>query len=363
MELILKWGSEKRNVIAELEMSYGEFQELVYSEFKIPVHKQRIFLKHKGKTPDKDLLLKDLKLRNKQKISIIGPSEENMHKIKLKTQPTGFELIGVVNDLDFEDEYLSAYKISQPSKAKEKLKELLKETKENNRFNFIHEPRHGKKCVILDLDRTILHFSSKASKSRIVKMARPFMHDFLSRIYQHYDIGIWSQTKWSWVEIKLYELGIINHPEYRICFALDDSHTIPVNLSYKPRRPAKYRKLLKERSKEKVDFTIDKNDVVSRPHQVKPLQLIWSNHSKWSERNTIHVDDLAKNFVMNPSCGLECSPYDRKLYKKDKELLELAKYLEHLANKDIDFSTVNHSAWRKLMFKTAMSKIKLDTED
>ena len=34
--------------------------------------------------------------------------------------------------------------------------------------------------------------------------------------------------------------------------------------------------------------------------QVKPLKIIWDKHPSWTASNTLHVDDLARNFALNP---------------------------------------------------------------
>lgn len=48
-------------------------------------------------------------------------------------------------------------------------------------------------------------------------------------MYPHYDIVIWSQTHWSWLETKLAELGIIGaEREYKICFVADRTPMFPV---------------------------------------------------------------------------------------------------------------------------------------
>jgi len=49
-------------------------------------------------------------------------------------------------------------------------------------------------------------------------MARPGLHDFLSLVYQDYDLVVWSQTSWKWLEMKITSLGMLTHPNYRISF-------------------------------------------------------------------------------------------------------------------------------------------------
>ena len=54
------------------------------------------------------------------------------------------------------------------------------------------------------------------------------MHEFLRRVYPYYDIVIWSQTAWNWVEIKLTELNMLMNADYKISFALDTTRMFRV---------------------------------------------------------------------------------------------------------------------------------------
>lgn len=37
-------------------------------------------------------------------------------------------------------------------------------------------------------------------------------------VYKDFDICVWSQTSWRWLELKLTELGILTNPNYQISF-------------------------------------------------------------------------------------------------------------------------------------------------
>ena len=105
-------------------------------------------------------------------------------------------------------------------------------------------------------------------------------------IYHYYDIAIWSQTHWKWLEIKLIELGILGHTRYQISFVLDKSSMFRygVNNSY-----------------------------------IKPLHIIWAKFPQWGKHNTLHIDDLEKNFQLNPSNGLLVTPYHHEGVQEEEK--------------------------------------------
>lgn len=86
-------------------------------------------------------------------------------------------------------------------------------------------------------------------------------------------------------------------------------------------------------------------------HSVKPLQIIWNKFSQWDSRNTVHLDDLSRNFALNLSNGLKVSAYYRKKSKgkRDVELAGLSNYLTRLANEVNDFTKVNFSKWKEVL--------------
>lgn len=140
----------------------------------------------------------------------------------------------------------------------------------------MNEPRPGKNLLVLDLDYTLADTKRLLDPSSPAMLsARPGLHEFLTAVWPHYDICVWSQTSWRWLEVKLIELGMIGHSDFTVSFVLD-------------RTPM---------------FSIKHANAKS--HEVKPLALIWK---RWPDiygpHNTIHIDDLARNFAMNPNNGL-----------------------------------------------------------
>jgi len=144
--------------------------------------------------------------------------------------------------------------------------------------------------------------------------------------YQDYDIVVWSQTSWRWVEVKLTEMGLLTHPNFRITFVLDRTVMFPVSSKHE-----------------------------RKEHEVKALEIIWTKFPHWNKRNTIHVDDLSRNFAMNPKNGLKITPFKNALETRatDAVLLSLAKYLKLIANHE-DLSSVNHNDWEKYLADKSM---------
>lgn len=115
---------------------------------------------------------------------------------------------------------------------------------------------------------------------------------------------------------------MITHPGYKIAFVLDKTSMFRVT-------------------------STKKRDGTSVTHSVKPLQLIWTKFPRWGPHNTVHVDDLSRNFALNLNSGLKVSAYFRKKAsaRRDAELLALARYLEDLALSGLPFDRVDFRAW------------------
>lgn len=250
--------------------------------------------------------------------------------------------------------------------------------------HIMNPPREGKKLMVLDLDHTLLDFSSKkivnsanavrntvdgngndgssgsnsvsgsgnaedggVSSSQaavapfltvqetINQMKRPYMDQFLAEMYQYYDLVVWSQTSWRWLETKLVELGMLTNPNYRFCFVLDKTSMFAITST--------------KRNGQKIK------------HYVKPLEIIWAKFPNvWDATNTIHLDDLSRNFALNISNGLKVTAYYRKKRKgsgrrnistgnKDVELIGLIGYCAKLAKEVKDFRDVEFKYWKDVV--------------
>ncbi|KAJ1726636.1 hypothetical protein LPJ72_006272, partial [Coemansia sp. Benny D160-2] len=160
--------------------------------------------------------------------------------------------------------------------------EEIEKTAEAMEVRIINAPRPGRKLVVLDLDYTIMDCSTTGVPENAIEMARPGLHEFLAAVYPHYDIMVWSQTKWYFVESKITMLGMLTHPGYKIVTALDISSMVWADLRYDGREERK---------------------------RVKPLQLIWNRFpDHYGPHNTVHIDDLKRNFAFNWQNGLEIKP-------------------------------------------------------
>jgi ubiquitin-like domain-containing CTD phosphatase 1 len=182
-------------------------------------------------------------------------------------------------------------------------------------LKLLHPPRAGKKLLVLDIDYTLFDHRSTAETPH--ELARPFLHEFLASAYLSYDIVIWSATSMKWIEVKMRELGVLGHEQYRIAALVD--HGAMITVGPLP------------------DYGV---------FDCKPLGYLWAQHDGWTERNTIMFDDLRRNFVMNPQQGLRIRPFRNahSARSTDDELLRLSVYLGAIAALD-DFSSLDHRRW------------------
>ncbi|KJA27154.1 hypothetical protein HYPSUDRAFT_198438 [Hypholoma sublateritium FD-334 SS-4] len=294
---------------------------------RVPSERQKIIGLVKGKLPPDETRIQILKLvptyvsYEERNLLLLGHLKEK----NSRTLPAKLEsLPDVINDLDvdFTENMAASNRYQHDLRNIRKVQEATK----NLQINIIHPLREGKKLLVLDIDYTILDTKPLTSGSLPpAECARPGLHEFLEAIYPFYDICIWSQTSWVWLETKLVELGMVGaQRNYQISFVLDKTCMFTV-FTERDNKPWK--------------------------HSVKALQIIWNHFPQFHAKNTIHVDDLSRNFALNPKEGLKISAFKDAHTPEalaDRELVKLSRYMVHIANSD-DFTTLSHKNWKNVV--------------
>mmetsp|Transcript_2142 Transcript_2142/g.6536 ORF Transcript_2142/g.6536 Transcript_2142/m.6536 type:complete len:367 (+) Transcript_2142:102-1202(+) len=297
----------------------ADLKAAIQDETAVPAKRQKLIGLVKGQLPPDDRPLAGL----------VGPRGGVPEKFVLMGTPDHLlfvdpadrdDLPEVLDDMDFSDaDYFDLAADWHRSQRNEK---LLREFTAKTEINWITPRREGKACLVLDLDHTILDFSRiQDGPTALDAVRRPHLQAFLARAYQHYDLVVWSQTSWRWLEVKLTSLGLLSNAAYKFCFVLDKSSMFRI--------------------------VSKKKDGSEFRHSVKPLQLIWTKCEGWDASNTVHVDDLSRNFALNPKSGIKCRAYhrDKADAGQDTELLGLARYLAKIAAAP---ATFDHGDWRKV---------------
>jgi len=297
-----------------------DLKVVLFSMTDVPPERQKILGLVKGKLPPDDERIGDLRLMSGKKFTLVGTPQGRELK-----DPNRMELLSdVVNDLDVD--FSAEPAAAESHKNDQRNIRKIREATEKLQINLINPLREGKRLLVLDIDYTILDTRPLTSGALPPsECARPRLHEFLTAIYPFYDICIWSQTSWVWLETKLIELGMLGGSQtYQISFVLDKTPMFTV---------------------------FSKRDGKSYSHHVKPLQIIWNHFPQFSAKNTIHVDDLGRNFALNPKQGLKISAFRDAHTPRamaDRELDDLAKYLLHVATVD-DMETLNHKDWKRIV--------------
>ncbi|KAH9928171.1 uncharacterized protein B0H18DRAFT_1084613 [Fomitopsis serialis] len=254
-----------------------------------------------GKLPPDEETIANLKLTSGKKFSLVGTPQGKEIK-----DPSQLEFLpDVLNDLDidFSANPAAASAYINDQRNQRKIRECTRSWRE------------GKRLLVLDLDYTILDTKPLTSGALPPhECARPRLHEFLEAIYPHYDICIWSQTSWIWLETKLSELGMIGGGHsYEVCLGLVANDTLVLD--------------------KKCMFSVFQN-MTGAPYG--PYLFVF-------------LTLQGRNFALNPSQGLKIAPFkDAHLpqARADRELDRLKRYMVHIATAHQDFREVDHKNWQ-----------------
>jgi ubiquitin-like domain-containing CTD phosphatase 1 len=254
---VVKYGKEKITIRGlNPLLTIGQVKGMIHNETNIlPIRQKLIGLSAKvggTKGIHDELSISELAIKNSKtgddikeivhQFILMGTPEE-----KIFIDPTNVDILpNIIDDFDFD------FNAGSPEWVQHCANDMnLKQFTNQTSIHIMNEPRPNKPLLVLDLDHTLLDFSSKSlllsqqqynqnddtsvtpninnnsntnsnNNNNIADtMKRPFMDDFLIQCYYYYDIVIWSQTSWRWLETKLIELNMITHPGYKFCFVLD----------------------------------------------------------------------------------------------------------------------------------------------
>ncbi|PHT97039.1 Ubiquitin-like domain-containing CTD phosphatase 1 [Capsicum chinense] len=303
LTLTVKWSGKEHTVRVCCDDTVGELKRRICEVTNVlPKRQKLLYPKVGSKLADDSLLLSQIPLKASLKMTMIGTIEEDI-------------FVDQVESPDIIDDFELELEETVDIKDKEINQQKLRRRIEQHKIVLCNPCRQGKKLLVLDIDYTL--FDHRSTAENPLELMRPYLHEFLSAAYTAYDIMIWSATSMRWVELKMGQLGVLNHPNFKITALLDHMAMITVQSDH---------------------------------HGVfdcKPLGLIWAQFPEfYSPQNTIMFDDLRRNFAMNPQSGLVIKPF-RKAHANrstDEELMKLTQYLYAISDID-DLTLLDHRDW------------------
>jgi len=309
--LTIKWsGKEYKLEDVSLQFTVLELKNLIFEKTNVRPERQKLLtLKLKGKPATDDVKLSALTMKEGMKIMMMGSQEEKLAEVI--APPKEITENTVVDDFDIGEEEIAI-------EHREEYLAKIQKRVDNYKIEELNAPREGKKLLVLDIDYTL--FDHRSSAERGVELMRPFLHEFLTASYEHYDIVIWSATGMKWIKAKMEELGVTKNPAYKLMFMIDSGAMITLHT--------------------------DRYGIM----ETKPLGVIWGKYPQYHKNNTIMFDDLRRNFLMNPTCGLKIRPFKNAHQNRDKdrELVKLTDYLLKIAELD-SFESLDHNKWEKYL--------------
>lgn len=319
----MRWGTITYAVELELSETVADLKDRLFELTEVRPHRQKVLglPAAAGRPPRDDIVLSTLPLKFEQRLIMVGSREQDYSAVHDAISAAAAAAAGtVVNDLDFD------YSVDDPAAGARVVKDLsayrrrLERRIETTEIRIMNPLREGKKLLVLDLDYTL--FDCRSSAATIADLGRPGLHSFLASAYRYYDIVIWSQTSWRWLEAKLTGLNMVFSDQFKIAFVLDRTSMFSVT---------------SRRGRDE------------RTHEVKALEIIWRKFpQRWNAQNTIHIDDISRNFALNPQSGLKIHPFRNAPVSRatDRELPKLDRYLTLIATLEPDFTKLKHKHWK-----------------
>lgn len=317
LTIIVKHGGSEfkiDNLMLDHTISY--LKERIEELTNVRIIRQKLFgikCRDQNKQLRDDTTLEETNITNEMKVMMMGSQEKDIEAFERASRAS---LPPLDDDFDIlDDEFDIDSMIPREPVNKSKIARRIQHYK----IKMLNQPRQNKKLLVLDIDYTL--FDHRTTAQSASELMRPYLHEFLTSAYQHYDIVIWSATSMRYIEAKMQELRVASNPNYKIVFYLDSGAMISVHSR--------------------------KYGVLS----VKPLEVIWGKFpGQYTPKNTIMFDDTRRNFLMNPQNGLKIKAFReaRKNRETDNELLHLSRYLSKIAELD-DFSSLNHRHWQKMI--------------
>ena len=318
VSLVANWRGKRLPVQVSASSTVGHLKESLWSLTGVRPDRMKLLGLVRGKLPSDSTPVRSLVdvARDVEHSFLLVGTVDAEHL----TPPRPEELPDVFDDLDLDYRAtpVEALQVATDPQHRRKLRDVIRDTS----IYVMHAPRPGRKMLVLDLDFTLFDCKSAAPMHQL---ARPGLHDLLTAVYPYFDLCLWSQTAWRYLEAKATELGMLQHADYRVAFVLDKTAMFQV------RNEARA--------------------ALGKPlrHSVKPLELIWLKFpGVYDARNTVHVDDLRRNFAMNPRNGLCVEPYRHapQAHATDRELYLLRDYLVRIGRLP-DLRDIDHSKWRE----------------
>ena len=203
-QINLKWNKQDLTFDLQSTQTLSDLKSLIYEQTHILPDRQKLMglkLKTSGVITN-TTTMEELNLASK--IMLMGTPEESiaeMNAVK-PVQPDLSE--------GQEEEQQDTTWIEDPDTVpldkREEVRIKLERRIQTYQGKILNEPRPGKKLLVLDIDYTLFDHRSAAETG--AELMRPYLHEFLTTVYEHYDIGIWSATSMKWIESKMKLLGI-----------------------------------------------------------------------------------------------------------------------------------------------------------